>query len=74
MEHVLTDCSGALRGVADWLRASWRYAAARREFERLDPLAVRDLGMSASEFDSYWAESEGCAETTRIRIARERGL
>jgi hypothetical protein len=56
------------RRVGDWLGAAWRYASARRKFERLDAVTLRDLGMSASEFDSYWAESEGLAEHTRVRV------
>ena len=55
-------------GIGAWLRASWRHATARRSFDRLDAVALRDLGMSASEFDSYWAESEGIAEHTRLRV------
>jgi hypothetical protein len=46
----------------------WHYAAARREFACLDASTVRDLGMSPSEFESYWAESHGWAERTRVRV------
>jgi len=79
MEHVFADRRGSaadagssaahrLRKIGGWLGATWRYASARRKFERLDAVTLRDLGMSASEFDSYWAESEGLAEPTRLRV------
>jgi hypothetical protein len=55
-------------------RAAWRkwqerrrLDAARREFARLDPAALRDLGMHAGEFESYWAEAHGRAPQTRRR-------
>jgi uncharacterized protein YjiS (DUF1127 family) len=50
------------------LARAWRYAVAWREFQRLDPATLRDLGISPSEFDSYWAESYGLADRTRRRI------
>jgi uncharacterized protein YjiS (DUF1127 family) len=43
-------------------------AAARREFAQLDAAMQRDLGISPSEFGSYWAEHLGQAECTRRRI------
>jgi len=64
MDHVVLD----RRRIGGWLGATWRYASARRNFERLDAATLRDLGMSASEFDSYWAESQGLAEHTRVRV------
>jgi uncharacterized protein YjiS (DUF1127 family) len=54
--------------IVNELGRAWRYAVARREFQRLDPAALRDLGISPSEFDSYWAESHGLAERTRRRV------
>jgi uncharacterized protein YjiS (DUF1127 family) len=59
----------ALRAL--WRRAAtaWRYAAARREFARLDDHTLRDLGISRDEFDSYWAESIGLAERSRRRVS-----
>lgn len=70
------------RGLADRLRAVrrellqevagiWRYAAARREFDRLDAQTLRDIGVSRAEFDSYWAEAHGLAEPTRVRVIRQ---
>lgn len=44
------------------------HAKARREFARLSPAAMRDLGMDASEFESYWAEARGQSLRTRRRI------
>ncbi|MDF2467526.1 MAG: hypothetical protein K0Q43_5761 [Ramlibacter sp.] len=54
-----------LRSVLRELADSWRYAAARREFNSLDDATLRDLGMRRSEYDSYWAETHGMAERTR---------
>ncbi len=61
----------ALRSL--WHRAATarRYAAARREFARLDDHALRDLGISRDEFDSYWAESLGLAERSRRRVMQD---
>lgn len=59
-----------LRTFMRELAGAWRYAVARREFNRLDAGALRDLGMSRSEFDSYWAETHGLAEQTRLRVIR----
>lgn len=58
----------ALRTFVRELAGAWRYAVAHREFNRLDAGTLRDLGMSRSEFDSYWAESHGLAEQTRVRV------
>lgn len=55
------------------LAAAWRYAAARREFNRLDDSALRDLGIGRCEFGSYWAETHGHAEPTRLRVTRDLG-
>lgn len=60
----------ALRTTARQLAAGWRRAAARREFNRVDDNTLRDLGISRGEFDSYWAETEGLAEPTRLRVTR----
>jgi uncharacterized protein YjiS (DUF1127 family) len=54
-----------LQSVLRELADSWRYAAARREFNSLDDATLRDLGMRRSEYDSYWAETHGMAERTR---------
>jgi uncharacterized protein YjiS (DUF1127 family) len=61
---------GLRSALRTWMRelaGAWRYAVARREFNQLDAGALRDLGISRSEFDSYWAESHGLAEQTRVR-------
>ena len=58
-----------LRAWTARARAAWRYACARREFGQLDERSLRDLGLSPSEFASYWAESRGEAERTRLRTA-----
>jgi len=51
------------------IAAAWRYRSARRDFEKLDPATLRDLGTSPSEFASYWAEWRGNVERTRLRTA-----
>jgi hypothetical protein len=65
MSHVIHN---SLRGLMRRFTDRWHYAAARREFSCLDASTMRDLGMSSSEFDSYWAESQGWAEQTRVRV------
>ena len=68
---LLRFAAGARRAVRaflhefDGLRA---YIAARSEFNRLDASTMRDLGISRSEFDSFWAETHGQAEQTRVRV------
>jgi len=66
------DYLQALRGIARRIADARRQAAARQEFLQLDPRTVHDLGMSASEFDSFWAEAHGEAERTRVRIGPRR--
>ena len=51
------------------LAGTWRYAAARRQMASLDDRTLRDLGVHRSELDSYFAESQRWAETSRQRIA-----
>lgn len=60
----------ALRAMLHELAGSWRYAVARRDFNRLDASTLRDLGISQSELDSFWAETHGLAELTRVRVIR----
>jgi uncharacterized protein YjiS (DUF1127 family) len=62
--RIQKPLQSVLRELAD----SWRYAAARREFNSLDDATLRDLGMRRSEWDSYWAETHGMAEHTRKRV------
>jgi uncharacterized protein YjiS (DUF1127 family) len=70
MNHHLF--SATLRGLLGCIRsrlaAARRHAAARREFQRLDTGTLRDLGLAPSEFGSYWAEANGLAEPTRLRV------
>lgn len=58
----------AAQSVFRELAESWRYAAARREFNAIDDATLRDLGMRRSEHASYWAETHGLAERTRKRV------
>ena len=61
---------GAARALAAELVGAWRYGVARREFAKLDESTLRDIGMSRGEFDSYWAETHGRAEPTRMRVTQ----
>jgi uncharacterized protein YjiS (DUF1127 family) len=63
------DLSRLMRALGGALRAAIRYTAAHREFQHLDDHTLRDLGLSPSEFESYWAEAQGEAERTRLRLA-----
>ena len=60
----------ALGALLHHLEGVWAYAAARSEFNRLDASTLRDLGISRSEFDSYWAETHGMADQTRVRVTQ----
>ena len=61
---------GALREMWCELAGAWRYGVARREFAQLDESTLRDIGVSRGEFDSYWAETHGRAEPTRMRVTQ----
>jgi len=54
------------------LIGAWRLAIARRP-EELDAAALRDLGMSRSELQSYVAEVDGLVEATRRRVIERHG-
>ena len=71
-DTVLSEIRRMIRALSQEFVGRWRRAAARREFSRLEAGALRDLGMSRSEFDSYWAESHGMAEPTRVRVMLHR--
>ena len=71
-ESMLSPIRRIIRALSHEFAGRWRRAAARREFSRLDAGALRDLGMSRSKFDSYWAESHGMAEPTRVRVMLHR--
>ena len=76
MKCLLTAIADVLGTWAKkWAKKWVKRAAVRRQFAadsdafaRLDASALRDLGMSRSEFNSYWAESHGLAERTRMRV------
>jgi uncharacterized protein YjiS (DUF1127 family) len=61
----LTSAPGA---VFAYLTAASRRAARRRELHQLSEEALRDIGLHRSEIDSCWAESEGLAQATRLRL------
>ncbi len=68
--------SAAARGVqrlaARWRR--WRaFARTRREIERLDDAALRDLGIARAEATSLAAELHGLAAATRSAVERRAG-
>lgn len=69
--HPARELRRMLRALLHELAGAWRYAAARREFERVDDHTLRDLGITRGEFDSYWAETQGWVEPTRRRVTRE---
>jgi uncharacterized protein YjiS (DUF1127 family) len=62
-----------LRASFHEMTGIWRYALARRELENIDDSTLRDLGISRSELDSYWAETQGKAEPTRRRVLQAMG-
>jgi uncharacterized protein YjiS (DUF1127 family) len=49
-------------------------ARARDELDTLDAHALRDLGLSRSEFDSYLAEAWHEVEATRVRSGAQRPM
>ncbi|HEU5296547.1 MAG TPA: hypothetical protein VFU71_17335 [Burkholderiaceae bacterium] len=61
--------------VALWddLIGAWRLAIARQP-DALDDAALRDLGISRSELQSYIAEADGLVESTRRRVIEHRAL
>lgn len=69
-----TAAGGSLRAGLGLLHRAWldrrRRIAARREFEQLDAAGLRDLALTASEFESFWAECTGSAPATRRRVRR----
>ena len=67
---VAAGLRGALRAMLRDIAGAWRYAVARSEFNRVADSTLRDLGISRCEFDSYWAETHGLAEQTRVRVIR----
>jgi uncharacterized protein YjiS (DUF1127 family) len=61
----LTSVPGA---VFAYLAAASRRAARRRAMHQLSAATLRDIGLHQSEIDSCWAESEGLAPVTRMRV------
>lgn len=59
----------AWRRLVAWVHERRRLAREREEFRGLDARALRDLGLDASEYLSYRAESALVAEATRRRVA-----
>jgi uncharacterized protein YjiS (DUF1127 family) len=66
-----------VQALAQRAAALWRAWAAHRQavaderaFAQLDDATLRDLGMSRSEYGSYWAEAYGEADHTRLRVTR----
>jgi uncharacterized protein YjiS (DUF1127 family) len=53
-------------------QARRRRRVARREFERLDERALRDLGVGRDEFDTWCAEAEGRVDRTLRRVSEVR--
>ena len=72
---AIPGAAGALDRVVaglHWLRIAYaerrRAARTRAELARLDPAAMRDLGMTYGEIDSYVAEAQGAVARTRLRV------
>jgi uncharacterized protein YjiS (DUF1127 family) len=72
---AIAGVSGALsRLVAGlhWLRIAHaerrRAARTRAQLCRLGPEAMRDLGLTCGEIDSYGAEARGAVARTRLRV------
>ena len=72
---ALPGIGGALQRVVSglhWLRIAHaerrRAARARRELDQLDDHALRDLGLTRGELDSYAAEARGAVARSRRRV------
>ena len=72
---AMPGATGALHRLVaglHWLRIAYaerrRAARARAELARLDPEAMRDLGLTYGEIDSSVAEARGAAARTRLRV------
>ena len=70
--QALKTLAAHLRAMAGvvlaYLDAASRRAAHRREMRALSDAELHDLGLHRSEIDSCWAESEGLAQPTRLRL------
>ena len=66
---VVAEYLISVRGaIVASLAAARRRAAHRREMHAMSDATLRDLGLQRSEIDSCWAESEGLAQPTRLRL------
>ena len=72
---TMPGVAGALHRLVaglHWLRIAHaerrRAARTRAELARLDPEAMRDLGLTYGEIDSYVAEAQGAVARTRLRV------
>jgi len=72
---AMPGVSGALHRLVaglHWVRIAYaekrRAERTRAELAGLDPEAMRDLGMTYGEIDSYIAEARGAAARTRLRV------
>jgi len=72
---AMPGVSGAVHRLVSglhWLRIAYaerrRAARARAELAQLDAEALRDLGLTYGEIDSYVAEAQGAATRTRLRV------
>jgi uncharacterized protein YjiS (DUF1127 family) len=72
---AVAGVSGALQRIVSglhWLRIAHaerrRLARRQREYAQLDQHALRDLGLTRGELDSYSAEARGAVARTRLRV------
>jgi len=62
----------ALRTALEHFRSRRRLAQMHATLAALDEATLRDIGLGRSEAGSYWAESEGQIEATRVRVISQR--
>ena len=74
--HLDADASAPPRPepgpLAAWWRdlvRSWRHTLTHARQPAIDEATLRDLGVARSELDSFRAEAEGLASSTRLRVA-----
>jgi len=72
---AMPGASGAVHRLISglhWLGIAYaerrRAARARAELAQLDAEALRDLGLTYGEIDSYLSEAQGAATRTRLRV------
>jgi len=68
---VVADAADRILAGAKWVAARWaerrRAARSRAEFNRLDSHALRDLGISRGDYDTYLAEARSAGRPTLRR-------